>query len=422
VQISERRRVSSRPIKVDPSRPRVLLVTPQPFFEDRGTPIAVAFTARALAESGYEVDLLAFPIGKTVSIPGVNIERCRNPFGFQSVPVGFSLRKALLDVSLLRRFEQLLTTRRYDAVHAVEEAACMAAVLCPLHKLPFVYDMASAIPEQLSEHPILGLQPLQALARMTERRVLDRAAHVVCSGGLAGRVRDLAPHTAVTEWRYPVFETTPDHRAVATLRERQQIAVSDRVLLYIGNFARYQGIDLLLDAFAIAAAADSRLLLVCVGAADAEQALETEMRLPANLRHRVRILPRENRPLVQVWLALADCLVSLRPSGDNIPLKLFEYMAARKPIVASRGPAHQTILNDERAFLCGLDARGIADGITRVFADPARARRVADTAGDFASRNFSWSRFRQLVSGIYGNLPGTDLAHEAQRSVSASRR
>ena len=146
------------------------------------------------------------------------------------------------------------------------------------------------------------------------------------------------------------------------------------------------------------------------------------MRLPADLRHRVRILPRENRPLMQVWLALADCLVSLRPSGDNIPLKLFEYMAARKPIVASRGPAHQTILNDDRAFLCELDARGIADGITRVFADPARARRVADTAGDFASRNFSWSRFRQLVSGIYSNLPGTELAHDAQRSVSASRR
>jgi len=46
--------------------PRVLLVTPQPFFEERGTPIAVRLTARALIESGYEVDLLAFPLGEDI--------------------------------------------------------------------------------------------------------------------------------------------------------------------------------------------------------------------------------------------------------------------------------------------------------------------------------------------------------------------
>jgi hypothetical protein len=97
----------------DGSKRRILLVTPQPFYEDRGTPIAVADTCRALGELGYAVDLLAFPIGEDLSIPGVTIHRCPNPFRVRSVPIGFSAGKCMLDAMLLRSFEYLMSTREY---------------------------------------------------------------------------------------------------------------------------------------------------------------------------------------------------------------------------------------------------------------------------------------------------------------------
>lgn len=385
-------------------KPRVLVVTPQPFFEERGTPIAVALTVRALVELGCDVDLLAFPIGEDVHIPGVRIERCGNPMNIRKVRVGFSPGKVALDASLLNRFEQFLAERDYDVVHAVEEAAWMAAVVCPIKNVPFIYDMASAIPEQLMSHWLLGLKPVQAVLRRTERRVIERAAHVVCSGGLGSYVSSVSPHAAVTEWRFPVSSAPADQWDIASLREQQNISPSDRVVLYTGNFSGYQGINVLLEAFAGVAASDPQLLLVCVGAKDAKEAHQTSRRLPANLQHRVRILPREKRSLMSAWFALADCLVSLRTKGDNIPLKLFEYMAARKPIVASRGPAHQPILNDSRAFLCAAEAAEVGSAIQRVFADPVLARRTGDAAADYASRNFSWPRFRQLVGSIYGQV------------------
>ena len=89
----ERNRVSTRG-SGDVRKPRVLLVTPQPFFEERGTPIAVALTVRALVELGCEVDLLAFPIGEDVEIPGVRIERCGNPLRIRQVAVGFLARQS----------------------------------------------------------------------------------------------------------------------------------------------------------------------------------------------------------------------------------------------------------------------------------------------------------------------------------------
>ena len=387
--------------RVTAAPPRVLLVTPQPFFEERGTPIAVALTARALVESGYEVDLLAFPVGEDVAMPGVHIVRCGNPLGIGHVPIGFSLSKVVLDMSLFRSFRKLLAQRKYRIVHAVEEAAWLAASLCPAKGVPYIYDMASAIPEQLVEHPLFGRAPLQALLRGAERRVIDRAAHVICSGGLGPRVSAVAPQASVTEWRFPVMQQRVDFRDVTALRAVHRIPATGHVLLYTGNFSGYQGIELLLDGFARAAARDPRLLLVCVGASDAHEAAQVERRVPEALRHRARILTRERRAMMPPWFEIADCLMSLRTSGDNIPLKIFEYMAARKPIVASTGPAHEPLLTDARAFLCTADVESVADAIGSVFANPLRSRLVADAAADYATRHFGWPRFRSLVADMY---------------------
>ena len=388
----------------DVDRPRILLVTPQPYFEERGTPIAVGLVARALVESGFAVDLLAFPLGESRVSPGVRIERCGNPFGIRRVRIGFSMRKLVLDASLLRAFEKLLARRRYVAVHAVEEAAWLASVLCPLHGVRFVYDMASAIPQQLAGHKLLGREPFLSILRGTEKRVIGRAAHVVCSGGLAGYVRSQSPDAAVTEWRFPVLGESAHSSAAAALREQHGFAPDDHMLLYAGNFSSYQGIDLLLESFVKAAASDPQLLLVCVGATDQQDAEQLAGRLPDAMRQRLRILPRQPRAHMPAWLSAADCPVSLRTQGDNVPLKLFEYMAAGKPIIATTGPAHQPLLNDTRAFLCPANVDGVAQAMQRVFEDPERARRIAARAAAYAARHFSWSRFRELVAGIYAEV------------------
>lgn len=388
----------------DGDRPRILLVTPQPYFEERGTPIAVGLVARAMVESGFAVDLLAFPLGESRASPGVRIERCGNPLRIRRVRIGFSMRKLVLDVSLLRSFERLLARRRYVAVHAVEEAAWLAAVLCPIHAVRFVYDMASAIPQQLEGHRLLGREPFLTILRGTEKRVIERAAHVVCSGGLASHVRSQSPETPVTEWRFPVSGESARPAEAAALREQHGIIPDDHMLLYAGNFSGYQGMELLLESFAKAAASDPRLLLVAVGASDQQDAEKLATRLPQPLRQRLRVLPRQPRALMPAWLAAADCLMSLRTQGDNVPLKLFEYMAAGKPIIATTGPAHQPLLNSTRAYLCTTDVDSVAQAMQQVFEDPERARRSGARAAAYAGRHFSWSRFRELVAGIYAEV------------------
>lgn len=383
-----------------PVQGRVLLVTPQPFYEDRGTPIAVRFVARALSEIGFHVDLLAFPLGDAVEIPNVAIHRCANPLRLDGVPVGFSWKKVVLDTTLAHAFRARLKSQAYDVVHAVEEAAYMASRLCPARGVPFIYDMASSIPAELRRKTLLGAAPVQRLLKGVERSVLRQASHVVCSMGLGDHVRREAAGASFSEWRFPFVEPSGDARAVADLRRSLDVGADDWVLVYTGNFASYQGVDTLFEAFAKALRSDPRLLLVCVGATDARRSVPGSMQDPA-VAGRVRLVQRRPSHEVPLYLALADCLVSPRRATDNVPLKIFDYMGSGKPIIATKGRAHEPPLSPERAILCDGTPDALAAAILSAAADPSRMQELAWNSRDYANRHFGWKPFVEFIRATY---------------------
>ena len=54
---------------------KILLLAPEPFFQERGTPIAIKLLAETLCEQNYEVDLLTYHEGTDISIKGLRILR-----------------------------------------------------------------------------------------------------------------------------------------------------------------------------------------------------------------------------------------------------------------------------------------------------------------------------------------------------------
>lgn len=379
---------------------RVLIVTPQPFYEDRGTPIAVRYVANALTEMGVQVDLLAFPVGQDPEISNLIVSRCANPLRLRHVPIGFSWRKIVLDTSLWWSFARLLSTQRYDMVHAVEEAAYMAALLCPRFNQPFMYDMASSIPTELQRKPLLRSTIVQKILLAAERRVLNRASCVVCSAGLAGYVRAQAPDAHVSDWRFPSFSTQVTPAAVEALREELVIDQEQRILLYSGNFAGYQGVEMLIEAFTLARENFPDLVLVCVGATELEVA-EWSRRPSRPIDDYVRIVPRQPREQISVYIELADFLMMPRLGGDNIPLKLYDYMASGKPIIATRQMADMPLLNDTRAFLCDPTVESLAAAMTRACSSPREAAALARESQRYARRHFGWNPFVEFVNDTY---------------------
>ena len=85
------------------------------------------------------------------------------------------------------------------------------------------------------------------------------------------------------------------------------------------------------------------------------------------------------------------------------PLKAFEYMAAGKPIVASRLPVLQEVLTHEHnALLCDPDKpQEWADAIARLQANPALAQRLGATAQGELQHRYAWKhRARCVLEGL----------------------
>jgi glycosyltransferase involved in cell wall biosynthesis len=393
----------SRGVAESPNR-RVLVVAPQPFYEDRGTPIALRQLLLALGELGRSVDLVTYPIGADIAVPGLRIFRSANPFGFHSVPIGFSLQKVLLDLPLTATLHRRLSLQQYGCIHAVEEAAFPAALLARRHGIPLLYDMQSSLAEQLTRLAPLATRPARAALDAVERWLLRRSTLVVTSAGLAERVRRAVPHTPVREWHFPSAPVDSSPAEVRSLRERLGLSRPGPVVLYSGTFESYQGLPELIAAIPLVRARVPDATFVFVGA-DKANGLFAQGAAPSLIASgALRVIDRQPRAQMAAFLALADVLVSPRAYGGNLPLKIFDYLAAGRPIVATDIPTHRTVLAEDRAVLVAPRTDSIAEGISAVLDDPVRAERLAAAARNYASTHFGWSRFVDSVESLYAEV------------------
>lgn len=383
---------------------RILVVAPQPFYQDRGTPIAVRQVLQALGELGRSVDLLTFPLGTDVAIPGLRIFRSGNPLGFRSVPIGFSVRKVLLDVSLIEALRQRLARERYDCIHAVEEAAFPAAILARRYGIPLLYDMQSSLAEQLARLGPLGWPPAPGALNAMERWVLRRSSLVVTSAGLAAHVHRMTPEVPVREWLFPSAPADSSPAAVRSLRDGLGLSGREPVVLYSGSFESYQGLGELIAAIPAVRARVPAATFVLVGAEPANGLVAHTGAESLVASGALRIVDRQPRAEMASYLALADVLVSPRAYGGNLPLKIFDYLAAGRPIVATDIPTHRTVLAEDRAVLVAPRTEALAQGILAILEEPARGRRLAAAARQYAQTHFGWSRFVHSVEALYAEV------------------
>ena len=128
---------------------RILMIAPEPFFEPRGTPFSEYHRIRALLELGHTVDLVTYPFGRDVTLPGLRVFRCARPPLMTGIGIGPSWRKLPLDFLLLLAAGRRAMSDKYDAVHSHEEGSWFGVVLAGLLGLR-IYDMHSSLPQQLT--------------------------------------------------------------------------------------------------------------------------------------------------------------------------------------------------------------------------------------------------------------------------------
>jgi glycosyltransferase involved in cell wall biosynthesis len=383
---------------------KILLLAPQPFFLDRGTPIAVRAVAESLAAAGHAVDLVTFHGGRDVAMPGVRHIRAAQPPLVREVPVGLSWQKLLCSVALFAAAFRLLRRERHDCIHAVEDSVFLAMALSLVRRTKLVFDMDSIMSEQIIEKwP--RLHPLGPLMRGVERLAMRASDLVLCvCPALAQRAAEDAPATPrVVLHDFPLWD---DAAAAPCIRD----AADGRTLvLYVGNLQHYQGVGLLMQA-ATMLPEDSAIDIVVVGGLpeDVHQANGGRLRF-------LGPMPLSSLPGL---LVQADVLASPRLNGVNTPMKVYSYMMAGRPILATAILSHTQVLDETCALLVQPTAEAVAAGLLALERDAALRQRLGDAARIRVVTRYSKARFEEILHGAYAGLkPPTQARMLVERSA-----
>ncbi len=381
---------------------KILLLAPQPFYEERGTPIAVKWVAEQLAAAGHAVDLLVFPFGQDIPLPGVRVIRCRRPAGVKKVGIGFSPQKLLCDVQLVSAARRLVRENHYDVLHACEEAVFPALWLARKKRLPLVYDMDSSMADQLMEK--WGwLRAFRWLLEGFEKRAVRGASLVlpVCRS-LADKVQAYAPGKPFTILHDQAMQFPPVPPGTEDLR--LTLGIRGPLILYVGNLEHYQGVDLLIEAFAATAreVPDARLVIIGGAARDVESYQGKVRQL--GLTGRAHLLGPRPLQRLQYYLEQADILVSPRLRGVNTPMKVYSYLLAGRAVVATRIESHTQVMEDRFACLVDPEPGAMGQALCALARDPETRTRLGAAAAEVARERHSAEAYRRTLLSAYDKL------------------
>ena len=214
-------------------------------------------------------------------------------------------------------------------------------------------------------------------------------AHLVTGWGVErGRVR-------IVE-NAPVPSSPPPPRDVT--REQLGLGAGDLVVVTIARLAPWKGIDVLIQALALARERAPRLRLLVVGEGEMRQRLE-ELARP--LGTAVTFTGQVSHARALALLEAGDAL-ALVSSYEGLSHVLLEAMEARRPIIASAVGGNRELIRDgENGLLVPYGAlEPLADAMVRLAEEPALRQGLAIAAGAEADSR-AWPRLVEATLEVF---------------------
>jgi glycosyltransferase involved in cell wall biosynthesis len=410
----------------------ILMIAPTPFFADRGCHVRIYEEIKFLRRQGHRVVLLTYPIGRDRD--DIDIRRVPGVPWYRKLSAGPSLHKFYLDPLMALKGLAIARRERPDLLHVhLHEGIAIGLPIARLTGLPMVADLQGSLVEELVDHRTIYPGGLAyRLLRAFERWLAGRADHIVVSSKNTsdmlrrlyaleeGRISRVGDGVDVDDF-YP---QAPD----AALREELSIPEDARVVVFLGLLTRYQGVDLLLEAFTRVVAAVPRAHLVVMGYPNV--AHYRELAESMMLSGRVTFTGRVPYERARDFLTLGEVAVAPKMSLTEANGKLYNYMACALPVVTFDTPVNREILGDLGRYARPGDRESLADRVIELLNEPERARTIGAELRRTVEASFSWARsveriverYERLLDGRDGRPDGEGAGgHEAGRRAHARR-
>ncbi len=325
----------------------------------------------------------------------------RIPLAYEAVQLGYNLIGIpMLAWEALRTKADLL----YERYSLLNFTGVLVSKLCGT---PIVLEVNSPFAlEQGRDRDIR----LVGLAAWTERVILNLATRVVVvSTPLARILESAGVHREKIEVmtngvrleHFVARPQSPELRLSLGLRPGQ------KVIGFVGWFRRWHGIEMLLDAFRLSELRDEQVRLMLVGDGQAMGGLQDYVR-DNQLTESVIFTGPVPHSRIPQYLDLIDIAVQPAANEYCCPMKILEYMALAKPIVAPRQENIQEILRDgeEARFFTPGNAQSLAAELRAVAGDPGMARRMGERArAAITDRGYLWTaNAERVLEGVAVSL------------------
>ena len=379
----------------------VLVLAPQPFYQNRGTPIAVRLLVEELAHLGHDIHLLVFHEGEDVVLPGVHLHRIPAIWGTKDIPPSLSFKKIVCDVVMFFKAIRLVRRYHFAVIHAVEESAFMALMLKMIFGTPYIYDMDSSLAQQIIEK-FPFLKPLGGILQFCERLAIGGSCGVVA---VCRALEDIARDNSRDKLIVRLEDISLLHSGTECdedLRQRYQIV--GPIMLYVGNLEGYQGIDLLLESFRLAVQQGCVGNLVIIGGTAESIAAYKERAEKLQIAGNTYFCGPRPVELLGHYLAQADILLSPRIKGNNTPMKLYSYLDSGKVVLATNLPTHTQVLTDAFACLVEPERQSMAAGMAQLLGDPELRLHLGEKGRQVARDNYSLPAYRAKLTNFYSRV------------------
>ncbi|MCA1669012.1 MAG: glycosyltransferase family 4 protein [Thermomicrobia bacterium] len=376
----------------------VLMIAPTSFFADYGAHVRPLEEIRALQRLGHQVTVCTYHNGHDV--PGITIERSIDIPWRKRVVVGTTRHKLYLDAALFAIVLREMHRLKPDIIHAhLHEGALIGQLARATHHAPLLFDYQGSLTGEMTDHGFLGASSLLRAPLARFERTINHAADMIvtsthhaanrlrATGGM-NEARVACIPDAVDTQRFRPDALATNERAL--LRAQLGIRPTDKVVVYLGLLAPYQGTDMLLEAAADVLRRVPDAFFLIMGFPGNERYRVLAERL--GIAHRVSLPGQIPYLDAHRYLALGDIAVAPKLSETEGNQKIFNYLATGLPVVAFDTPASREILGEHATLATRGDAGSLATQITALLSDPATARRTGLAGRAVALQNFSWER------------------------------
>jgi glycosyltransferase involved in cell wall biosynthesis len=189
-------------------------------------------------------------------------------------------------------------------------------------------------------------------------------------------------------------------------RKKLNLPLDKKIVLYTGHLYGWKGATVLLKAARNFQFPISNFQFIFVGGTEKDI---KDFRQKAQNLNNVMIVGHRPHSEIPYWLKAADVLVLPNSGKEEIskhwtsPIKMFEYMASKRPIVASDLPSIREILNEGNAILVKPDdPEDLARGIKMALENKNLAEKISARAYQEV-QNYTWeNRAKKILNLIYG--------------------